>query len=412
MTHAIACKFDTEAATTGWAHDVVSLRRPAKAERTGRTAAADAPRAAQKFNRHVHGARGLLALFVFIFHVGCCGVPGLPFEARALPHAGLITLQFGVEIFFCISGFIVAGALGRAHSPCHFLTERAIRILPVLWATLAVVIPLGLLTHQHQFAGLAAGDLAWIIPLNLAALAGAVPVPVLHLAAWSLSYELLFYGVAATLWWLPARRVGLRALAGGVAAGLVIWHPRALFFAIGYLVSRTDITRHPVLRIATRAPGLMLVAFMACWYQVQFGSGLQGEGTVLDWVRDGRLGLAAIAISFAILAFSGIVAGSGLLGRALRSAPFQWLGSVSYSFYLWHLIVMALVKRGLPLSGVCTLTGAYSQLLLLAIALPASLAVAQLSMRVLEKGAADALRNFKHAMRAGRPLPVAALPAG
>ena len=197
------------------------------------------------FNQPLHGARGLLALLVLLFHVAQSGVPGFAVLSAGIGQAVLSSLQFGVEIFFCISGYIVTGALRRAGTPARFLIDRAVRILPVLWLTLAVIIPVGLVTHQSQVAQLPLTDLAWILPVNLMAMAGIVPVPVLHLAAWSLSYELSFYAIAATLWWLPAEQKLARCCACTLAACLTIWHPRAIFFVVGVLVARTDLTRSP-----------------------------------------------------------------------------------------------------------------------------------------------------------------------
>ncbi len=363
------------------------------------------------FNHGVHGARGLLALLVFVFHIACSDVQSFPIQNLAVPHAGLISLQFGVEIFFCISGFIVVGALKRAGTPVSFMLDRAMRILPVLWLTLAIIIPLGLLTHQREFAGLGLRELAWVVPFNLVPLAGVLPVPVLHMAAWSLSYELVFYVVAATLWFLPQGRLGLRMVTAAVAAGLVIWHPRALFFAVGVLVSRTDITRHPVLKPMTRCPELMLIGFMACWYEVQFGGGRHGDASAWAWVQDGSLGLAAIAVSFSILAFSGIVSGRGLLVWLLRSAAFQWLGSVSYSFYLWHLIVIAVAKRALATSGLTAVAGPWSQVLLLAVCLPASLVVAYHSMHLVEQGFAAWLKRQRVSIASAPAVTGSVVPA-
>ena len=347
---------------------------------------------ASRFNPNVHGARGVLALMVFVFHVAASGAPGFAWQAGGLGHAALVSLQFGVEIFFAISGFIIAGALARAAGPVDFLRGRAVRILPVLWLTLAVLVPLGLLTHQGVFATLKLRDLAWVLSANLVPLAGLLPLPLIHLAAWSLSYEFLFYVVATAMWWIPARHQAARLAVAALAAVVVIWHPRAIFFAVGVLVARTDVAAQPWLRRATRLPGLMLAGFFACWYMVEFG-GASPAGTLLDWAHDGRIGLAAVAVSLAILAFAGLVAGEGWLGRLLRTGPLQRLGTVSYSFYLWHIIVIGIAKRGLAMSGIGAHVGPWSQLVLAAACLPVSLCVAQASLRLVEQGLSPRLKQ-------------------
>ena len=388
------CSFTPGRVISGFARTDI----PARAARISRlppfgAQAGNAPRV----NPNVHGARGLLALLVFFFHVASSGLPTFAILGHGPLHAALTALQFGVEIFFCISGYIVAGSLNKAGSVGMFLADRAVRILPVLWLSLAVIVPLGLLTHQGVFAGLTHGDLAWVVPVNLLMLPGVLPLPVLHMAAWSLSYEFLFYLIAAALWSIPAERRALRMLVLGVSLALVAWHPRAIFFGIGALVARVDPLRHPLLGQAARWPLAMLTIFLALWFEVQFGNGEHGDGTLVAWAHDGRIGLAAVAVSAAIVAFAGIVAGHGPLGRVLRSRPSQWIGMVSYSFYLWQLIVMAVVKRGMSAAGLIGAAGDWSQLLLVALALPLSLALAYASARLIEQRLSRWLRQHCHA---------------
>ncbi len=338
------------------------------------------------FNLNVQGARGFLALMVFVFHVASSGLPSFTaLGGTGSPIPVLVCLQYGVEIFFCISGTIVVGALQRARSPGQFLADRAMRILPVLWVTLAVIVPLGIATHQPQYAAWAASDLAWIVPANLVLLPGAFDLPILHMAAWSLSYEMLFYVAAVCVWWAaPRHRLFHRAALLAVAVA-VMWQPRAIFFAVGVLVARTDLSRNRVLASIMRRPGLLLGVFFALWYVVTSAGADGGAGSLSAWLNDGRIGLAALGVSAAILAWAGIVAGHGALCRLLRTVPAQWLGSVSYSFYLWHLIVMAILKRLITASGAGAAAGQWSQILLLATALPASLLVAHISATVLER---------------------------
>ena len=358
----------------------------------------------QGFNATLHGARGLLALLVVLFHVAQSGVPGFAAQSAGLGQAALVSLQFGVEIFFCISGYIVTGALCRAATPARFVIDRAIRILPVLWVTLAVIIPLGLVTHQSQIAQVPLLDLAWILPVNLLALAGMVPVPVLHLAAWSLSYELTFYAIAAVLWWLPENQKFGRFCTCALATGLTIWHPRAIFFLVGVLVARTDLTRPRILATLAKAPGLTLIAFMAVWYAVQFGGGANGDATAIDWLREGRLSLAIMGVSLAVIAFAGIVAGEGTLGRVLRAPLFTRLGTISYSLYLWHLVVIAAAKRLMAMSGLTAMSGHFAQLVLLGLSLPLSLAVAYVSTRLIEQRFAAWLKQRHVSLPAPNPF--------
>lgn len=345
-----------------------------------------------RINPYLRGTRGLLALLVFTFHIGASGTPSFRWQTQAFPHAALVSLQFSVEVFFCISGYLIVSTLNRARGPGQFFRNRAVRILPVLWMTLAILVPLGLATRQGVFSTLPWTDLPWVLPANLLPLAGALPIPILHIAAWSLSYELVFYVIAAALWWLPSRHRCARVAVVALAAGFVGCHPRAIFFAVGAMVARVDFMAHRWLRHATRMPGFTLVGFFGLWYMVLFGGTTQG-GTLLDWVGDGRVGLAVAAIGLGTAAFAGLVAGQGSLCKVLRSNILQYLGTLSFSFYLWHVIVIGITKRLLSLAGATNLLGPWSQLVLAAVCLPVTIGVAALSARLIEQDLAIWLKR-------------------
>jgi len=101
----------------------------------------------------------------------------------------------GVDLFFVMSGFIIAHAAAR--SPRYFLLRRIIRIVPFYWtATLAVFVlallaPQLLRTTHADYAQLVCSLL--FIPRETAQ-AGMTPTLIL---GWSLNYEMYFYLVFA-----------------------------------------------------------------------------------------------------------------------------------------------------------------------------------------------------------------------
>jgi len=365
------------------------------------------------FNANVHGARGLLALSVFVFHVVNSGLPTLPALTGGFAEAALRTLEWGVELFFAVSGFVIIGTLRRAAGPLAFLRDRAIRIFPVLWASVFVVLALGaVVAHPHtsEIGRHSLAEMALLLPANLLALPGMLPLDLFHPAAWSLSYEFAFYLVAALAWWGLGLGRGTRWTSpGGIAltaaaAVLLALYPRGLFFLPGVLAAAGALRTGLAGRLAS-FPLVWLAVFLAAWSAVQDltpGHHMIAV-TLLDCAADLRLPLAGIALVAACLGFAGIVAGHGMLGRTLRSAPFAWLGTVSYSLYLWHPVVMAGVKRGLVVSGLITAAGPLAQALVLLAGLPVSLAVAWVSQKVLEEAAGRWLRSrIRGELRHGR----------
>jgi exopolysaccharide production protein ExoZ len=105
--------------------------------------------------------------------------------------------DFGVDIFFVISGFIISLATLRTHDPMRFMAKRFARILPNYWTfTLCVflvgLVAPGLLSHPSTN------------PLDLLRSLLFVPYPnpaglyqPILFVGWTLNYEMFFYVVYA-----------------------------------------------------------------------------------------------------------------------------------------------------------------------------------------------------------------------
>jgi len=349
------------------------------------------------FNPNVHGARGLFAAAIYVFHVINSGLATYPL--LVLPVAQFLqrTTEFGVELFFCISGFVIAGTLRRASSPKAFLADRAIRIYPTLWASIFVIVVLGLVTRAHGYEDWTIGGVLLWLPANLLALPGIFHLPIFHPAAWSLSYEMAFYAACATGWWAISR-AGRAVLWPMVPIALVVLvlYPRALLFIAGILVAEEALESRRI-RWLTNHPILMLAIFLLAW------RGIQGltpvditRTTLVEWAGDWRFPLAAIAFAAATFGFAGLARGIGPLGALLRHPALQYLGTISYSFYLWHPIAMAGVKYEMIRTGLAAAAGWNAQLVFFALALPPSLLVAHVSQRVLEHAVGVRLRRRLH----------------
>ncbi len=357
-----------------------------------------APRAQSKsFNRQVHGGRGLFSAMVFVFHVINSGLPTF---APLLTHAAqfsLRNLQYGVELFFCISGFVICGTLRRASGPTAFIEDRAIRLLPALWCT---ILAISLTSIMAGLPGFGRGELhafpLWLAA-NLAVLPGIFPVKLIHPAAWTLSYEMCFYATCAAAWALR-RRVGLAPVQCLLPLGLLAlaFYPRGVFFLSGVLVAQ-GLVECRVVRVLGRHPAVWLLAFLACWQEIQEQlDPLQLiETPMLRW-SGVELALGAAAFVSVTICFWGIVNGQGGLSRMLLTRPMQFMGTISYSFYLWHPIVMSSVKAGMRHYGVVARAGEWSQLSFFVLSLPPALLLSWASQRVLERQAGIWLRHLLH----------------
>lgn len=287
------------------------------------------------FRADINGLRAWAVVAVVLYHFA---VPGL--------SGGFV----GVDVFFVISGMLMSGIVIEAlqagrFSLLAFYLARARRILPALLVLCAVLLVLGwffLMPLEYENLGRHARD-SLLFSSNLRYLResgyfdiGSHEKWLLH--TWSLSVEWQFYVLLPLLllglWRLsPARSVVLWVVAVVLLSSLAlcIWittlnpaqaffglHTRAWELLVGALVyllgSRLRLSARE--RVVLAWSGLLCIA-LAC---VCFSAAMQWPG----W-------LALLPVAGAAMV---LLARSDTLGT--NSAVAQWLGTRSYSIYLWH----------------------------------------------------------------------------
>lgn len=286
------------------------------------------------YKPHIDGLRALAVLPVVAFHLDISALPG-----------GFT----GVDVFFVISGYLITGTivsdLGKGRfSILEFYKRRILRILPALAAVILFVmavaamlmLPLevGAIGRSAAASALFVSNiLFWQTSDYFAGSAEANPL--LH--TWSLSVEEQFYVVFPLLMVLLARYARGRFLLP-IAAGTV------LSLALCVAATATSPT-FAFYAIPTRAWELGIGACLA----LAPGLGGRGPRPLLA-----ALGAVLVCGSFLLITeeggFPGAVAlfpclGAALLigcaegtrvGRFLSGRVMVWIGSISYSLYLWH----------------------------------------------------------------------------
>ena len=258
----------------------------------------------------------------------------------------------GVDLFFVLSGFIIAStcrpALGRPGQLPSYLFRRAWRLFPAYWAALALTIVV--------YCGLAEG---WVFRPGWTAevvdtllLLPQVPTPRIVPVAWTLSYELMFYAGFAMLFLLPAR---------AAVPALIAWAAVVLWCACA---GHTPAGRYASLAVSPFVLEFLagaLVAWLPAklsgrWAAAVFGLALAWCGVGLaatfdpDPVRlavdpGGRVLVFGIPAAIAVFALTGWERGGGRMRRGRLSA----VGDASYSIYLLHgpflMLMMYLTMR-------------------------------------------------------------------
>ncbi|MES1199435.1 MAG: acyltransferase family protein [Pseudomonadota bacterium] len=294
----------------------------------------------------IQGLRAIAVLGVVAYHA----------NARLL-SGGYV----GVDIFFVISGYLIAGILlkemesGR-YTLAGFYERRVRRLFPALFAMLAVtaaVTAFVLPPHAlKEFAHTAASTILFVSNADFLSMSGYFDSdshqrPLLH--TWSLAVEEQFYLLfplvlfAIVKVWRKSLRVVLTA---GILVSLAAayWmlkrNPSAAFYLSPF--------RADELLIGAVLAGLTFPKALPRW--VRHGVSLIGLALIgysLVFYTDDTLfpGLAALppCIGTALVLFAGAGAGENSLGGALISAqPLTGFGAISYSLYLWHWPVLVL----------------------------------------------------------------------
>jgi len=294
--------------------------------------AAGPPSASSETLYAVQYLRAAAALAVLLYHISASSQDTWGLDPERIDHVGAA----GVDLFFVISGFVMAMIVARPgdFDGRDFWLRRIARVVPAYWViTLAVFLLAWVMPHLFKEATTALQAL--LISLSFVALEhGNGNTGPLLVVGWTLNYEMFFYGIVA----LTAGLFGDRRLIGTsgvivtlVAAGqwirpanqtlLFYTDPILLEFVLGILVFKTwNQTR-------ATGPGLAPLAVFGAGCVLLF---LQWERPVGD-MRMLFWGVPAAAILY------------GALGTlTFRSALLARLGDWSYALYLTHVFVVSL----------------------------------------------------------------------
>jgi peptidoglycan/LPS O-acetylase OafA/YrhL len=336
-----------------------------------------------------NGLRGLCVIAVYLSHK--CE---LRFYIAAM----------GVWAFLALSGFLIVTELHKARIEMEegrygvgtalrtFATKRALRIFPAYYALL-VLLFLG--RHFYAWAGPDLGFRWHFVYLSnvffgwLAPWTGG-PFPVL----WTLSVEQQFYVIAAAAYLLVPSRfhvtmclvMAVLAMIGHVtmqafgAGELAVYMTSPWNFALIALGGAAGIrSRDPAWRqkLEGRVPLLVSLAVL-----VAFGATWLWEPTQ-DPVGNVTTFIAGVAL-VAIVAWIRANQASGVV-RFLEWRPLEYLGVISYTFYLVHNFVPNPMGRLLPLYFHVEAPRIVTMTLGAALGFCISVTIAHLSWRYYEK---------------------------
>ena len=305
------------------------------------------------------GLRGIAVLCVMVLHFtlvdAVTGGERLFFDVTRLGWVG-------VDLFFVLSGFLITGILydakGGAHFFRNFYMRRVLRIFPLYYAFLVLV--LVLLPAVRPAAAVPDGTQLWLwtyFSNVLFARVGWEGLPGHTTHLWSLAIEEQFYLLWPLVVFFASRRrliqicigaivfaeltrIGLHFAAPDGIAGYALMPARIDALAVGALVAVLARESSGAAMLLRYSRPVMLGA--ALWLAVIIGwTQLTVGGTLPPLDTRVQLGAyTAIALLFGALLVRAIAApDSSRRARVLRSATLAAFGRYSYALYLVHIIV-------------------------------------------------------------------------
>jgi len=331
--------------------------------------------------------RGIAALFVVFDHLSYYVLQHIRAEIYHWFDAG----NFGVFVFFIISGYIVPASLERKGSVRTFWISRLFRLYPLYLLAVGIAVAL-YLVHFGSLRG-EGSDPEGSVLSQLLMMSNVLGGQNLPNVVWSLSYEMIFYLLITALFiarlhkrsnWYALGFAVAAVTIGGVLPPAYLNHhvatPR-LIALVADLAVLAGLAFAVVLRGMSRLLGaamaavvaVALLAFNGSWlwpWEALSILALMFTGTMFyradqgqyPWPRAIAAGVGVFAMTiaaglwhshawgldahsellwerrwFSAFALAGLTFGAGLALRHIRwPRALTWLGLISYSVYLLH----------------------------------------------------------------------------
>lgn len=308
------------------------------------------------FRSDIEGLRAVAILLVVFAHAHVPGFPG-----------GFV----GVDVFFVLSGYLITGLLLKEASQsgsidfASFYARRFRRLMPALMVMLLVVCGTAALALSAQAqidqASAAAAAALWLsnmhFSLSSVGYFAADAEQNLFLHTWSLGVEEQFYLVWPALVLFAGSATHprrLRLVMGAVLAGSLaacVWlttaEPNFAFYSMptrawqfaGGALALLGVQRVRLSPTTARLAGWAGLGLIL-WSAITLtpASPYPGWRALVPSV-----GTALILVAGALRPTEGV-------GKPLSTYPMQWIGRVSYSWYLWHWPVLLLGDALIPMA--------------------------------------------------------------
>lgn len=293
---------------------------------------------------NIDGLRGFAAISVVLGHwiefICLFAVPSLPVSLVIILEDFSFNYfslgRMGVVAFFCVSGFVIPFSFRGSRPAANFVIGRLFRLYPAYWAACAmalVILPSSSEVHELT-----------VIAANATMLTKFLGQPYIIGIAWTLTLELIFYGIcffAFKLKILLSPVFNLAAIfllvslamvmamnrwldpASNLPAGTITFLATMHFgtFVRLWYVENDRLSR----RVGPYVTAMFIISCLAVNY---IGYSKNNDSSIQYLAISGGF-LVGLAVFFACLNF-----------QSFRGGVWKFLGSISYSVYLIHAVII------------------------------------------------------------------------
>ena len=320
--------------------------------------------------------RGVAAILVFFHHWVQLGHTGS--DHTFLASIALKYGSFGVNLFFVISGFIIAKTvIAKPLNPVKFFSRRIIRIYPAYWVfSLMLAVVIKLFPESFSFTSAKRWSIllsALLIPHHNPSGIGLYPFLTV---GWTLSFELFFYSIVFISIFMAKER----------------WIHMSVFLlvALPLLFPRSAWGNHLFgsFHLIEFAAGILIARFYTMIPAMNSSrSAFVGSMLLLAGIISLNLGSSSWGVSAILVVTASLISDGFRAPKLIHFALFH-LGNVSYSFYLAHVIIIGSLL-GLWRSSFPEL----SELTMLLVSILLTLVFAWLGFNLVERPAMNLLES-------------------